>query len=85
MSMDEQLAQKKRVVNSGLVPKLAAICKESKEVDVLCESLDFITLLGMTPTSLEEEHIKGLCPIIIDLAARCTFHTSPILDYVFSN
>lgn len=69
ISTDEQLNQKKRVVNSGLVPKLVNICKESKEADALCESLDFITLLGMTPTSLEEEHIKELCPVIMDLAA----------------
>ena len=65
---EEQLAQKKRVVKGGLIPKLLAICKESKEVDPLCECLDFLAMLGMAPTSLEEDHVKEICPVLMDLA-----------------
>lgn len=65
---EEQLAQKKRVVKGGLIPKLLSICKESKEVDPLCECMDFLALLGMAPTSLEEDHLKDICPVLMDLA-----------------
>lgn len=76
MSEKEKLVQKKRVVSAGLVPKLVNICKESKEGNMLRESLEFIAVLGMTPTSLEEQHIKELCPVIIELAAYAILRLS---------
>lgn len=68
INVEEQLAQKKRVVDVGLVPKLIAICKDGTETDAVCESLDFITLLGMSPTSLTEEHVKEISPVLVDRA-----------------
>lgn len=81
MSTDEQLAQKQRVLNGGVIPKLVTICKESNEVDSLCESIDFITLLGTSPTSLEEEHIIEFFPVLVDLAGYGS-HISALLQSI---
>jgi hypothetical protein len=77
---EEQLVQKKRVVKGGLIPKILSICKESKEVDPLCECMDFLALLGMAPTSLEEDHVKEICPVLVDLAGYGDFASGLLLS-----
>lgn len=65
---DEQLVQKKRVMEGGIIPKLLTVCKRVKEANPLRECLRLLAQMGMEPTSLEEGDVKGICPVLMDLA-----------------
>jgi hypothetical protein len=65
---EDQIAQKNRVIDAGLISKLVQICQEGKETDAICESLYLISLLGSSPTALTKEHVALLAPLTLEIA-----------------